>query len=47
MDVAGAVYFPKDCHLSPEQYLAALQRQCEQAGVKFVWNAEVNRLDCP
>ncbi len=44
MDVAGAVYFPKDCHLSPEKYLAALQRQGEQAGVKFEWNAEVNRL---
>jgi D-amino-acid dehydrogenase len=44
MDVAGAVYFPKDCHLSPEKYLAALQRQCEQAGVKFEWNAEVNGL---
>ena len=44
MDVAGAVYFPKDCHLSPEKYLAALQRQCEQAGVKFEWNAEVTSL---
>jgi D-amino-acid dehydrogenase len=44
MDVAGAVYFPKDGHLSPEKYLAALQRQGEQAGVKFEWNAEVNRL---
>jgi D-amino-acid dehydrogenase len=44
MDVAGAVYFPKDCHLSPEKYLAALQRHCEQAGVKFVWNAEVKKI---
>ena len=44
MDVAGAVYFPKDCHLSPEKYLAALQRQCEQAGVKFEWTAAVNGL---
>src|ERR1039458_8694653 len=45
MDVAGAVYFPKDCHLSPEKYLAALQRHCEQAGVKFVWNAEVKKIE--
>jgi D-amino-acid dehydrogenase len=44
MDVAGAVYFPKDCHLSPEKYLAALQSQCGHAGVKFEWNAEVNNL---
>jgi D-amino-acid dehydrogenase len=44
MDVAGAVYFPKDCHLSPEKYLAVLQQQCEQAGVKFEWNAEVTSL---
>lgn len=44
MDVAGAVYFPKDCHLSPEKYLAALQRNCEEARVKFEWNAEVKNL---
>jgi D-amino-acid dehydrogenase len=41
MDVAGAIYFPKDAHLSPDKYMAVLQRQCEQAGVKFGWNAEV------
>ncbi len=44
MDVAGAVYFPKDCHLSPEKYLTALQSQCGHAGVKFEWNAKVNNL---
>ena len=44
LDVAGAVYFPKDCHLSPEKYLAALQRQCELAGVKFEWNTGVDGL---
>jgi len=44
MDVAGAVYFPKDAHLSPDKYMAALQQQCEQAGVKFEWNAEVSSL---
>jgi D-amino-acid dehydrogenase len=25
MDVAGSVYFPKDCHLQPELYVAALE----------------------
>ncbi len=40
MDVAGGVYFPKDCHLSPARFMEGLQRQCEQLGVKFVWNTE-------
>ena len=44
MDVAGAVYFPQDAHLSPDKYMAALQRQCKQAGVRFEWNAEVSGL---
>ena len=44
MAVAGSVYFPKDAHFTPEKYLAVLQRQCEQAGVKFEWNTEVSRL---
>ncbi len=44
MDVAGAVYFPKDACFTPEKYLAALQRQCERAEVKFEWNAPVNGL---
>ena len=44
MDVAGAVYFPKDAHFTPEKYLAALQRQCDQAGVKFEWTSEVSGL---
>jgi len=41
MDVAGAVYFPKDCHLVPERLMAGLQRRLAQAGAQFVWNTEV------
>ncbi len=41
MDVAGAVYFPKDCHFTPDRYMAALQQQCEPSGVRFAWNTEV------
>ena len=41
MDVAGAVYFPKDCHLSPHRFMAALKRRLEQAGAKFFWETEV------
>ena len=44
MDVAGGVYFPKDCHLSPNRFMAGLKQQCDTLGVKFVWNTE---LDAP
>ncbi len=41
LDVAGAVYFPKAAHLSPNRFMAALLAQCAAAGVRFEWNAEV------
>ena len=41
MDIAGAVYFPKDCHLSPARFMAGLQQQTEAAGAKFSWETEV------
>ena len=41
MDVAGGVYFPKDCHLSPNRFMAGLKRQCDALGVKFYWEAEI------
>jgi len=44
MDVAGAVYFPKDAHFTPSRYIAVLQLQCEAAGVKFVWDTEVTQI---
>lgn len=44
MDVAGGVYFPKDCHLSPNRFMAGLKQQCEKLGVKLVWSAEVQRF---
>jgi D-amino-acid dehydrogenase len=40
MDIAGAVYFPKDCHLTPRRFMAGLKRQLEQAGVQFSWQTE-------
>lgn len=42
MDVAGGVYFPKDCHLSPNRFMAGLKRQCDAMRVKFVWGTEVS-----
>jgi D-amino-acid dehydrogenase len=44
MDVAGGVYFPKDCHLSPNRFMAALKRQCDALGVKFIWETEVSSI---
>ena len=42
MEVAGGVYFPKDCHLSPNRFMAGLKRQCDKLGVKFIWGTDVN-----
>ena len=49
MDVAGGVYFPKDCHLSPNRFMAGLKQQCDKLGVKFIWGTEVEEfaLDGP
>jgi D-amino-acid dehydrogenase len=44
MDVAGAVYFPKDAHLSPNRFMAALKVTCEKQGVVFQWGREVSAL---
>lgn len=41
LDIAGSVHFPKDCHLTPGRFMAALKERAEALGVKFVWNAEV------
>lgn len=41
MDIAGAVYFPWDCHLSPQRFVAGLIRAIEQGGGKFCWGTNV------
>ena len=45
MAVAGAVYFPRDAHFTPDRYLAVLQSQAEKLGVVFKWNTEVTGLE--
>jgi D-amino-acid dehydrogenase len=40
MDVAGSVYFPKDCHLSPKRFMERLWSQCRSMGVQFQWQTE-------
>ncbi len=41
MDVAGSVYFPMDCHLAPQRFIAGLQRQLNALGARFLWNTRV------
>lgn len=41
LDIAGAVHFPLDCHLTPERFMAALQAQGERLGAQFLWDSEV------
>lgn len=40
-DVAGSVYFPKDCHLTPALLMQSLQNGLESSGAHFLWNTEV------
>jgi D-amino-acid dehydrogenase len=41
MDVAGAIHFPKDCHLSPGRFMANLKQHLAAYNVKFLWDTEV------
>jgi D-amino-acid dehydrogenase len=41
MDVVGGVLFPQDCHLSPQQFMAGLQRRLSDQGCRFLWETEV------
>ena len=41
MSVAGSVYFPRDCHLQPDRFIAALQNQLVAAGAELIWDREV------
>jgi D-amino-acid dehydrogenase len=41
MNVAGSVYFPKDCHLSPDRLMRSLVKVCQDMGVKFLPGTEI------
>jgi len=41
MDVAGAVHYPMDCHLTPGRLMAALERETAKSGVRLVRGTEV------
>jgi D-amino-acid dehydrogenase len=40
MDVAGAVYFPHDRHLTPDRFVAQMQDRIEAMGVELLWNTD-------
>jgi D-amino-acid dehydrogenase len=42
MAIAGSVYFPADCHLTPERLMPVLAREVEQAGVQVSYDTGVN-----
>lgn len=42
-DIAGSVYYPRDCHLAPELLVAALIRSVEDAGVEIAWETAPKR----
>lgn len=41
MDIAGAVYFPHDCHLQPQRLVAGLTHVLEGGGAQFHWSTAV------
>ncbi|MDD3179174.1 MAG: FAD-dependent oxidoreductase [Opitutaceae bacterium] len=41
LDVAGGVYFPGDCHLTPARFTAALTQLLAEMGVRLQWNTTV------
>jgi D-amino-acid dehydrogenase len=42
MAIAGSVYYPMDCHLTPGRLMAALTREALQAGVEVSYDASVD-----
>jgi D-amino-acid dehydrogenase len=44
MDIRGAVYYPQDCFLSPNQLMAGLQTRLENQGCRFLWNTDLEDL---
>lgn len=45
MDVAGSVFYPKDCHLTPGRFIAALEHELSNRGVEVLWETAVEGLE--
>ena len=44
LDIAGSIYFPKDCHLSPNRFMASMRQRLQKLGVEFQWNTNIHEL---
>ncbi len=45
MDVCGSVFFPKDCHLAPGRFIAAVEAELLKLGVEMLWETEVRGFE--
>lgn len=45
MDVAGSVYFPQDCHLSPSRFMASMRRRVLDAGGVIESNVTIDAIE--
>jgi D-amino-acid dehydrogenase len=41
MEIAGAVYYPEDCHLVPQKFMSELTSATQAAGADIHWSTEV------
>ncbi|HET7903154.1 MAG TPA: FAD-dependent oxidoreductase [Candidatus Eisenbacteria bacterium] len=41
LDVIGGAFYPTDAHLTPQRFVATLERWVRDAGAAFTWNAEI------
>ena len=41
MAIAGAIYFPLDCHVTPQRLMPTLLRLAQAAGVQLQWQTEI------
>jgi len=45
MDIAGAVYFPEDCHLDPARFMAAMRQRVSDLGGVFESGVEIEGIE--
>jgi D-amino-acid dehydrogenase len=41
MSIEGGVYYPRDCHLSPDRFMQSLKQELKRLNVRIRWNTEV------
>jgi len=44
MNVTGSVYYPRDCHLSPQQLMNCLQSELAAKGCQFLWDTDCDKF---